>query len=74
MLGAVCATKLALVWFDMMGSTGFWSKKTPSLSQLLYFETCVTTAMSMEKQTQFLSSARTNIFKVILRFVKKKLN
>lgn len=51
--------------------TGFWSKKTPFLPQLLYFETCVTTAMSMEKQTQILSSARTNIFKVILRFVKK---
>ena len=48
----------------------FWSKKTPSLCWVLYFKTCVTTTKSMEKQTQILSSTRTNIFRVILRFIK----
>lgn len=71
MVGAARAAVPGLVQADVLGThSGSGGKKPPSLPRVFYFETCVTTTKSVEKQTQILSSTRTNIFEVILRFVK----
>lgn len=71
-ISIVCATVLGLSVGDVLGIyPAFGAKKPPPFPRVLYFETFIIATKSMEKQTQILSSAGTNISKVILRFIKK---